>query len=110
VTVSNPNKYLCEQGDKMSIKSIMKEFDFEKVHEYMVATDWKWSMDKGETRVPTVKEMKKWAKDLLKTLRDDPEITSLSSGGFTAELEADALFNKGMRLSFVIATSYDESE
>ena len=48
---------------------IMKHFDFDKVYQYMVDTDWKWYRDiEGEGTIPTLRQLRKRAKYLLTCL------------------------------------------
>ena len=64
---------------------IIEEFDFEKVHHAMVATDWKWTThnpnDSQETEIPSIQTLIKTASRMLK---DAAEIDGgCSTGGFT---------------------------
>lgn len=96
-------------------KSAIDGFDFEKVHEHMVHTNWTWfhGLVKGPS-VPTVDEMIENAKYLIKSaydglLESGPSETNYvsSTGGFKAEAYKDAGVNEveGVLLSFVIEYS-----
>ena len=80
-----------EEAEKI-ITEILDNFDFKKVHAYMVLTDWKWH----ETHVPTVEELREVAhRNLLYACRADEAETICSSGGLTAyknPLEVSLIF------------------
>jgi hypothetical protein len=62
---------------------IMKHFDFDKVYQYMVDTDWKWYRDiEGEGTIPTLRQLRKRAKYLLTVVSEKGGCTQ--SGGFSA--------------------------
>ena len=66
---------------KMKIQDIMRDFDFQKVHDVMEQLDWKWATISGYG-VPTIDEMKYEANRLL--IDACIERTCVSTGGFRA--------------------------
>lgn len=71
-----------------SYTDVIENFDFETVHQYMIETNWTWAFPyEREGRVPSIKELKEAAKDLLIqvlfTQTDAPEYW-LQTGGFRA--------------------------
>jgi hypothetical protein len=63
------------------IDEILDEFNFERVHKVMVALDWTWS---GTDGVPTIPDLRRMARSLLKQVVESKGIHSVGSGGFTA--------------------------
>jgi hypothetical protein len=63
------------------IDEILDEFNFERVHKVMVALDWTWS---GTDGVPTIADLRRMARSLLKQVVESKGIHSVGSGGFTA--------------------------
>ena len=64
--------------ESLSIEEIMNRFDFEKVHRYMVETDWKW-LDE----VPQMEDLRRTALRLLvEAQMDSNDVTSIGTGGF----------------------------
>lgn len=61
-------------------KNIERHFNWEKVHKAMTAMNWVWSDSEG---VPSIRELKETAKDLLEKLHAS-EHSSRAAGGFTA--------------------------
>ena len=93
---------------------IIEEFNFKHVHDFMKKTNWVWCGEhvNRENRVPTIKEMRLCAKDLLRTCVrswiEHPHKMSSSTGGFVASIT-----KKGrLSLAFVVEemTSYDIEE
>lgn len=93
---------------------IVEEFNFKHVHEIMKKSNWVWCGEhvKRENRVPTIKEMRLCAKDLLRTCIkswiEQPHKMSTSTGGFVASIT-----KKGrLTLAFIVEemTSYDIEE
>lgn len=81
--------------DKKLVKTILKNFDFEKVHIVMTALNWGWHDTNGE--VPSVPEMKTLAKKLLKeVLETDNRLCA--TGGFEATYQ-----NGILELKFVVS-------
>lgn len=62
-------------------KRLLKEFDFGKVRQVMLALDWKWYHIKPAI-VPTVSEMKTMVSNLFNSIINEGWVTA-SSGGFT---------------------------
>lgn len=79
-------------------KKILKNFDFEKVHEVMNHLNWVWFKE-GERKVPTVKELKKTAKELIKEIKK-LDVDVISTGGFEVRKDEDAII-----LQFVLESS-----
>ena len=61
-----------------TVDDIMDCFDFEKVHRVMKFLNWKWASTGSQ--VPEVYQMKRWARDLIKSAIKDR--TSIATGGF----------------------------
>lgn len=80
-----------------SIDNILDEFDFERVHKVMVALNWQWHNVDG---VPTIGDLRRTARDLLRTVVQGKHVM-VGSGGFFAYKEDEVL---GLR--FEVA-SYD---
>ena len=68
---------------RMKVQNIMKDFNFQKVHDVMEQLDWKWAMSKYG--VPTIDELKTEAKRLL--VDACIERTCVATGGFRAVYE-----------------------
>jgi hypothetical protein len=74
------------------VDDILSEFDFEKVHDTMVALDWKWAST--HPSVPSIRDLKDTARQLLikvyQLRKDDynnthPEVpVQVATGGFRA--------------------------
>lgn len=79
-------------------KKILKNFDFEKVHEVMNHLNWVW-YNENERKVPTVKELKKTAKELIKEIKK-LDVDVISTGGFEVRKDEDAII-----LQFVLESS-----
>jgi hypothetical protein len=61
-----------------TIGQIIDRFDFQKVHDYMVAKDWRW-----HDEVPTMEDLKSTALRLLVEAQMDPQdVVSMGTGGF----------------------------
>ena len=75
---------------KEQIEWVMNNFDFDKVHDYMIENNWVWFHCNG---VPTVDKMKETAKGLLNRLDDPMEWVDyqckdriIGTGGFEAKM------------------------
>jgi hypothetical protein len=67
-----------EQRQAETIGQIIDRFDFQKVHDYMVLTGWKWFDE-----VPTQEDLRMTATRLLVEAQMDPqEVVSMGTGGF----------------------------
>ena len=61
---------------------LMQNFDFERVHQHMVNTDWKWYQD-GEMRVPDLDALRHQARTLLThAIWTETPTTNCGTGGF----------------------------
>jgi hypothetical protein len=76
-----------------SIKKIMKHFDFKRVHKTMEALEWEWVF----VGVPSLEEIKKFAKELL--IRSVSEKITISTGGFTSKYDEK---DNTISLSFIV--------
>jgi hypothetical protein len=66
------------QQQAQTVGQIVDRFDFQKVHDYMVSTDWKWY-----DKVPTIDDLKRTAARLLVEAQTDPQdVVSMGTGGF----------------------------
>ncbi len=87
------------------VKSIMREFDFYRVHKVMSAMDWKWVDDTGpaDMSIPTTDRLKKCAQDLLlRAYNEKSKKWSIGTGGFMAKKN-----KHGLSLTFEVE-SWDE--
>jgi hypothetical protein len=93
------------------VDDILTEFDFEKVHDTMVALDWKWAST--HPSVPSIRDLKDTARQLLISvynLRKDkyndthPEVpVQVATGGFRAiALSNDDKVVDFLKLEFVV--------
>lgn len=84
------------------IHRIMNDFNFEKVHKYMVETDHKWHMGSvSGLRVPDIEDLRICARDLLtKAAYHNDSTSNVGTGGFMAYK-----LSWGMSLTFQIAWS-----
>ena len=86
----------------LKIKYVLDHFNFEKVHDVMTASNWKWQHtdDPEDTthRVPTIERMKKVATHLLYQVSTQKEKT-WGTGGF----QARRFLSGQIELSFVVA-------
>lgn len=79
-------------------KKILKNFDFEKVHEVMNHLNWVW-YNNEEYKVPTVKELKRTAKELIKEIKK-ADVDVIATGGFEVRKDKDSI-----TLQFVLTSS-----
>ena len=84
------------------IAEILEYFDFDKVHQAMVALDWKWTDEYDKKAVPTVDDLREgavhWMKSALELAGDSKEEHFTGSGGFMAT--ADGYGN--VKLQFIL--------
>lgn len=84
------------------INGVMDSFNFDKVHDAMLAFDWKWYLGPEETGVPGVWRLTETAKrllfDILMKYRYDGMCHTTSSGGFTASIDDNGVLS----LQFVL--------
>ncbi len=82
-----------KQHTPNDVTDILKRFDFQKVHDYMILTNWKW-----RDEIPSLEELRLTAARLLvETLNDPQEFMSMGTGGFRAYK-----FPWGMELVFAM--------
>ena len=98
------NLYAGQKGEKMRateknkiIKNIMQNFDFERVHRVMIFFNWWWSPHNG---VPTIKEIKQQAQQLLGDVLLERGVDYSATGGFIASKN-----KRGVNLLFRITES-----
>jgi len=66
------------------IQTILERFNFQKVRDYMVLTNWTWVNQHGQS-VPSVEELEATAKRLLRVVAsDEKEYSSTGTGGLVA--------------------------
>ena len=70
------------------IDEILDEFDFEKVHRVMQALNWKWH---GSPDVPSIADLRRTARSLLKQVVEVPNLSRTATGGFVAYMECGVL-------------------
>ena len=64
---------------------IMRDFNFEKVHEHMVATNWRWASGSEGLAVPDMEDIRNCARSLLTgVIWDEKPVANRGTGGFTA--------------------------
>jgi hypothetical protein len=79
-------------------KKILKDFDFKKVHEVMNHLNWVWCNNE-EYKVPSVKDLKRTAKELIKQIKK-ADVDEISTGGFEVRKDKDSI-----TLQFVLESS-----
>lgn len=90
-----------EMDLEFQIHRIMNDFDFEKVHKYMVENNHQWYMGSAGMRVPDVEDLRWTARDLLaKAAYNNDSTSNVGTGGFMAYK-----LSWGMSLTFQIAWS-----
>lgn len=67
---------------KKKIKKILKNFDFDRVHDVMEHLNWGWKDTDG--KVPSIDQLKELAKKLLNEVSEKDEFYNISTGGFRA--------------------------
>jgi len=78
-------KKLTEENIELKIDNIINNFDFEKVNRVMQFLDWKWALT--DYRIPTIKELKNHAYNILKEATSKALKNgewSVACGGFKA--------------------------
>lgn len=81
---------------KKKIKKILKNFDFEKVHNVMEHLNWGWKDTDG--KVPSIDQLKELAEKLLNEVSEKDEFYYISTGGF----RAFKYENGSLELEFVV--------
>lgn len=93
---------LFDEPYSETVRRCLRDFDFDKVHEYMKSANWEWSIG-DEFRVPTIIDLYQLAEKLLMGLDGEDVITS-STGGFYAYRQGDSI-----ELIFALTSMYIES-
>jgi hypothetical protein len=91
---------MMKNKHKKAIDKIMDWFDFTKVHQTMVALEWKWAS--AEDGIPTEPEIREMARRLMEDSINQK--VSIGTGGFRVH------YNKKddmITLSFVISEWYE---
>jgi hypothetical protein len=86
------------------IQQIMRNFNFERVHQIMLGCQWHWA-GAGENQVPDVNQIRSRARDLLKTLTRDPSVNVIATGGLYAEAidyDPHTKEYQGLGLKFIV--------
>ena len=92
---------------KKQIDDIIENFNFEKVEKIMTLLAWTWF--RSPSGVPTIEELKRQSKKMLKDVyehaesNDDSSI-SLRTGGFRAQATSFIDGDISLSLSFEVAT------
>ena len=71
------------------INTIIKEFDFEKVHKVMTFLNWTWAFSTGGA--PSIRELKRESRKLLKEAAGLTNVGFVSTGGLLAFRWYDSL-------------------
>ena len=85
---------------KKAIDKIMDWFDFTKVHQTMVALEWKWAS--AEDGIPTEPEIREMARRLMEDAINQK--VSIGTGGFRVHYDKK---DDMITLSFVISEWYE---
>lgn len=80
------------------IEAILDQFDFYKVHQVMKALNWTWATSDTEDGIPTIPELRKTARRLLRDVASSLEYSETGTGGFCAERDEEGC----LALSFVV--------
>jgi hypothetical protein len=81
------------------IESILDEFDFYKVQKVMQALNWNWATSNVENGTPTISELRKTARHLLKDVADVTlGYSKIGTGGFYAQRDSEGC----LTLSFTV--------
>ena len=81
---------------KKKIKKILKNFNFEQVHDVMEHLNWSWRDTDG--KAPSIDQLKDLAKRLLNSVSEKDEFYNISTGGFRALKYG----NGSLELEFVV--------
>ena len=81
-------------------QKLLQDFDFERVHNIMVATNWEWALVDGG-RVPEIDELKVFAlrlvRETIQSSESNQGIAVHASGGFSV-----TVLNGVVRLEFIV--------
>jgi hypothetical protein len=80
LTTTERNRIMNKDKQEI-LDAIMDEFNFHSVHEVMEHLNWRWGLED----VPTVGELRKCARKLLKRVLTDKDVTFSATGGFRAQ-------------------------
>lgn len=101
-----PSKVKISRHDSADIEEIMERFDFKRVELCMLVLRWEWAYG-SERHIPSVGEIKHFARKLLTSMSHSSSKCYSSSGGFTSAREPNG------RLSLIFAveewTAEDDS-
>lgn len=91
----------------IAISKILKNFNFEKVHQFMTLTKWSWWDGEGPDRVPTIDQLKSCARQML--IDTYNEKCGRQTGGFVTEYYAGNVKDSTecMHLHFAIASTFE---
>lgn len=84
---------------KKQIKVIILNFEFKKVWQAMVATNWEWA----DIGTPSIREMKVHAAKLLESVSTD---TMRGSGGFEASCDKDGDLCLNFKMCEIVYSDY----
>lgn len=89
------------------IETIIKHFDFDRVHEALTALKWQWWDGEGSGKVPTVEQLRRKARQLLQQVADDKKISVIGTGGLYAKkyINNEDPDDDGLELQFVVEKS-----
>lgn len=97
-----------QEAIQQQIDDIMDTFEFEKIHEWMTATDWKWAIGGNDgtlrSEVPSIYEIRRAARERLKEAASRKNGFSCT-GGFTAR-RIDGEDNDGPWITMHLAFGY----
>jgi hypothetical protein len=91
---------MMKNKHKKAIDKIMDWFDFTKVHQTMVALEWKWVS--AEDGIPTEPEIREMARRLMEDSINQK--VSIGTGGFRVHYDKK---DDMITLSFVISEWYE---
>lgn len=92
---------------KNKIDYVLDEFDFEKCQKCMKALNWIWSSSLTLDGIPTIGEMRRFARALL--IESYKNKNEISSGGFIATYREESTDNpEYFLLQFVVAYRYSD--
>ncbi len=95
------------EEEKNKIEQVLERFDFERVLEFMTATNWAWHDGEGPNGVPTLAQLRECAEELLSNLvfNLSGAIARIETGGFVAEKLSDG----ALCLQFVVERAESNS-
>lgn len=101
----DPQPFPLEINDL--IETLIKHFDFDKVHKALVALQWQWWDGQGPDKVPTVEQLRKKARHLLQQVTESKEFRVMGTGGLYAQkyINSEDPDDDGLELQFVLEKS-----